>query len=124
MGDTLMQPIQFPKVLAVEGKDELNFFQAVLKDMVINEVDIFDVGGKDKFKTHIEALTKMVGFDQVITLAIIRDAENDAKATFDSMCYVLTQNGLSIPATVESYSTGTPSVGIFSYAWRSRKWHA
>jgi hypothetical protein len=113
MGDTLMQPIQFPKVLAVEGKDELNFFQAVLKDMVINEVDIFDVGGKDKFKTHIEALTKMVGFDQVITLAIIRDAENDAKATFDSMCYVLTQNGLSIPATVESYSTGTPSVGIF-----------
>jgi hypothetical protein len=113
MGDTLMQPIQFPKVLAVEGKDELNFFKAVLTDMAISEVDIFDVGGKDKFKTHIEALTKTVGFDKVVTLAIIRDAENDANATFDSISYILTQNGLQAPTTVESYSTGTPRVGIF-----------
>jgi hypothetical protein len=113
MGDTLMQPIQFPKVLAVEGKDEVNFFKSVLKDMAISEVDIFDVGGKDKFKTHLEALTKTVGFDKVVTLAIIRDAENDAKATFDSMSYVLTQNGLQAPASVESYSNGTPRVGIF-----------
>ena len=50
MGDTLMQPIQFPKVLAVEGKDEVNFFKAVLTDMAISEIDVFDVGGKDQFK--------------------------------------------------------------------------
>ena len=45
-----MQPIQFPKVLAVEGKDEVNFFKAVLTDMAISEIDVFDVGGKDQFK--------------------------------------------------------------------------
>ena len=38
------------RILAVEGKDEVNFFKALLKYENIEKIQIEDIGGKDNFK--------------------------------------------------------------------------
>ena len=44
------------KVLAVEGKDEVNFFNALLKYVRISDFEVYEVGGKPQFKDKLPAL--------------------------------------------------------------------
>ena len=65
MGSEIMPlPKKFysSKVLAVEGLDEYNFFVILLEKEGISGVEIFDVGGKDKFKKNMPVVIKTPGF--------------------------------------------------------------
>lgn len=108
-----MEPIHEKTVLAVEGKDEVNFFGALLEYLEIAGSDIRDLGGKDKFKVKLPALVKTRGFSDVKVLAVIRDADKDADAAFDSVKNVLTKEGLEPPARMDRFSDGNPVIGIF-----------
>jgi len=108
-----MGPIHEKTVLAVEGKDEVNFFGALLEYLEIAGSDIRDLGGKDKFKVKLPALVKMRGFSDVEVLAVIRDADKDADAAFDSVRDVLAKEGLEPPARMNRFSDGNPVIGIF-----------
>jgi hypothetical protein len=125
------------KILAVEGKDECNFFQALLKHSKIesilwfqyienikkdpgfsvsNEaVQLIDIGGKDKFKEELEALTVLQGFDNIEKMGFIRDAEiNPAESAFTSICNILKSLHLPFPpASNEVIKNIKPSVGVF-----------
>jgi hypothetical protein len=106
--------IRFSRVLAVEGKDEVNFFSKLLQDMGINEVDIHEVNGKNNFKTHLQLLTHSPGFFSVTTIAIVRDADNDIQATFQSMRDILKQLKLPFPDSPGEYSNSKQlQIGIF-----------
>ncbi|MEA1866346.1 MAG: DUF3226 domain-containing protein [Euryarchaeota archaeon] len=109
----LMKSIREKTVLAVEGKDEVNFFDALLRYLEITGFEIRDVGGKSRFKDKLPALVKMSGFSDVEALAVIRDADKDANAAFDSVRYVLTKEGLEPPARMNWFSDGNPVIGIF-----------
>ncbi len=68
------------RLLAVEGKDECNFFKALLRHENINNIQVVDIGGKDKFKTEFPLLINTEGFSEVHRLGFVRDAEqNHAK---------------------------------------------
>jgi len=54
--------IKYPKILAVEGEDEKNFFDRLLRNMRISDIDIRIVGGKDQFKSKLPALKNAPGF--------------------------------------------------------------
>lgn len=60
------------KVLLVEGKDEVNFFGALLKHLGLSRIELFPVGGKDKFPSELRAILNLPSFDQVSAYAIIR----------------------------------------------------
>lgn len=105
--------IQQKKVLAVEGKDEVNFFRALLTYVGITDIDVREVGGKRQFKTKLPALVRMSGFSDVEVLAIIRDADNNAKAAFKSIRNILKKEKLEPPNQVNQFSNGTPKIGIF-----------
>ncbi|KJU87655.1 hypothetical protein MBAV_000152 [Candidatus Magnetobacterium bavaricum] len=103
-------------VLAVEGKDEKNFFEALLKYMGIGGYEIHDVGGKDQFITKLPALKKKTDFKDVRILAIIRDAEESAENTFKSVVNILQNIKLPTPAKVNQFTSpedGTPVVGVY-----------
>ena len=89
--------IKKPTLLLVEGKDEVNFFQALLDDCQIPEVQIIEVGGKDKFKLEFPALLNLDGFSNVKSYAIIRDADNDANATLTSIQSLLSKHHQPVP---------------------------
>ena len=101
------------KVLAVEGKDEVNFFNALLEYVGITNFEVYEVGGKQQFRDKLPALVRMSGFSDVEVLAIIRDADNNAEAAFQSIKDILKKEKLKAPNQVNQFSDGSPKIGIF-----------
>lgn len=56
------------KLLLVEGKDEVNFFEALLEQSGIEGFEIIDVGGKGNFAKELKMLALLTGFEKVKTL--------------------------------------------------------
>jgi len=110
-------PIKRKKILVVEGKDEINFFDALLRHMDIKDFDIRKIGGKDQFPKKLPALLKARGFyladgsSFVTHLAIIRDRDEDD--AFESITTIVTKAGLKSPTKHSEFSNGSPKVGIF-----------
>ena len=105
--------IRKKKVIAVEGRDEVNFFNALLKHERITDFEIRDVGGKQQFKNKLPALVRMSGFTDVEILAVVSDADNDANAAFESIRNILKKEKLKPPVQINQFSGGTPKIGIF-----------
>jgi hypothetical protein len=105
--------LKHAKVLLVEGKDEVNFFGALLKHCGLENVDIREVGGKDKFPNELSAF--LLSFDhQVQAYAIIRDADSGAAAAFQSVTDLLKNNKEPIPTAPEQYANSDKRrVGVF-----------
>ena len=106
--------IESTSLLAVEGADEVGFFDALLQAMEITGVQVVDIGGKDKFKPEFRLFSAMEGFRRVARLGIVRDAESlPARSAFDSVCGVLGQHRLPIPTEPGIILAGSPRVGVF-----------
>jgi len=108
-----MKEIKEKKILAVEGKDEVNFFKALLNYMNIHGIDVYEVGGRYKFKEEISALVRRSGFSDVEILAIIRDADKDARGAFQSISNILKKEKLTPPKKEKEFSESKPKTGIF-----------
>ena len=112
-----LSSINSKKVIAVEGKDEINFFNALLRHMNITDFDIREIGGKDQFPKKLPALLKARGFylgdgsSFVTHLAIIRDRDEDK--AFKSIATIVANAGLKPPTKHSEFSNGFPKVGIF-----------
>jgi hypothetical protein len=105
--------IQKEKLLVVEGKDEVNFFSCLLKHMDVNDFEVVDVGGKDRFKVEFPALRRASGFSEIKLVAIVRDAENDAMSAFSSIRNILKKEGLRPPDNPNQFSEDIPRIGVF-----------
>lgn len=109
-----MENIQSRKLICVEGRDEVYFFTAIFRYMGLTDIEILDFEGKGNFKPRIAALKLRPGFDRVTHIALIRDADsNPPESAFTSLTAILTNNGYSVPGENQSYSEGTPRVGVF-----------
>lgn len=102
------------KLLALEGKDEVNFFDALLSYEHIQGVQLVDLGGKEKFRVELPSLMIPEGFPNVTVFGFVRDAEKDmAHSAFDSICSTLKSNRLPVPASLTAFAPGPPKIGIF-----------
>ncbi len=109
-----VENITSSKLLLVEGKDEAVFCRALLQSLTINDVQIINIGGSQKFSSNIERLPKRQGFKEVTMLGILRDAEiNPAKSTFDSVCSDLKRINLPVPTGLKWFSDTSPQIGVF-----------
>ncbi|MGH7173109.1 MAG: DUF3226 domain-containing protein [Gemmataceae bacterium] len=104
-----------PKLLLGEGKDEARFFNALLGELGITDVQVVDYGGKTKLKDYVEALaqTPVSGFAGLISLAITRDADVDATAAFASAAAALANVGLTVPSAHGRFAGTNPQVGVW-----------
>lgn len=89
--------IHHSNVLVVEGYDDEFFFEALFKEMGLNNVQIYNIKGKNNLKDRLTALSKTSGFETVINLGIVRDADNNPKAAFQSICSAIKSAGLHVP---------------------------
>lgn len=105
------------KVLAVEGEDEWNFFDRLLRHLDITGVQIECVGGKKQFATKLPALLRTPGFFDagghplVTHLGIVRDKDEDE--AFRSIANIVKGMNLMVPDRHGGFSRGSPCVGIF-----------
>jgi hypothetical protein len=88
-----------PNILAVEGKDEYNFFTALIKHLNLASVQIEDMGGKDKFKLEFPLLAQSENFYGIVEkIGFVRDAEEkEATEAFKSICGILSSYNLPVP---------------------------
>ena len=118
--DAFLKPIESKKILAVEGMDEINFFDVLLEDMNIRDCDIREVGGKDQFPKKFPLLLKARGFFSangsplVTHIGIVRDKDEMKKTeAFESIVNIVRSVRFEPPAAHSQFSNGTPKVGIF-----------
>lgn len=102
------------KQLIVEGKDQQNFFEALLDHLGLQkDIQIQNFGGISQLRGFVSALAKMPRFFRVTSLGIIRDAENSATAAFSSIQSSLQNAGLPVPTKIGISTAGNPKVDVF-----------
>ena len=109
------KPVQPTKAiqLLVEGKDQGNFFDELVKHLKIEDLQIQDFGGVDEFKGFLGVMVKQSGFhDTVRMLGIVRDAETSAQGAFQSVQSSLRNAGLPVPAHPGEPASAAPAVNV------------
>ena len=103
--------IEEPIQLLVEGKDQLNFFEVLLRDLSLkNEIQIQDFGGVTELGSFLVALVDSPNFETVVSIGVARDAENSAVAARQSVEGSLQRAGL--PAPADAGEGRAPSVHV------------
>jgi len=86
-------------VLLVEGKDAERFFGALTRDLALTEIQVMDIGGKPEYRGRLRALVRTPGFENVISLGLVRDANGNPEGTLQSMRDALRAAGLCAPGS-------------------------
>ncbi len=108
-------PVQIEKerLLLVEGKDEVEFFNAFFNHLNIDDIQVFDVLGKTNFRENIKLLAMSPNVEIIQKIGAVRDADTNAHAAFSSL-----KDGFELadwkPTDIPYiFSSQTPSIGIF-----------
>ena len=101
-----------PKLLLVEGKDEVKLFGKLLVDLGLVDVEIRDIMGKAKFRQNIKGLPRFTGFSEVTSVGIVTDADKQPQGAFDSICDALEAAGLPRPTAPLQPVGDDPQVAV------------
>ena len=105
--------IQKNKLLLVEGNDDQNFFQKLLQEITLDNIQIIPMGGRDNFRTpNFRSVINTPGFREVVALGIVRDADDGAGSVFTNTCTALRECGLPEPTRTMEITNTTLKVGI------------
>ncbi|NUM78095.1 hypothetical protein HUU40_27345 [candidate division KSB1 bacterium] len=101
------------KQLLVEGRDAEKFLQALIKTIGRDDLQVQNYGGVDELQGFLKALVRTREFrEKVNSLGIIRDAERDPAAAFQSVCGALRNVGLPMPPRPETAAGRTLQVSV------------
>lgn len=111
----LWHEIKSPKQVLVEGRDAEEFFGPFLKHIQLAGVQIQNFGGISELRTFLRLIVKSPGFASlpVTSVGIVRDAEDDPDAAFQSVCSALQGAGLAVPRRPLTIEGSNPCVGVF-----------
>jgi hypothetical protein len=110
----LPEKISGPNLLAVEGRDALAFFSRFRDSLGLRDtIQVIDFGSVSELRKRILGLPATSGFSAVKALGIIRDAEADPAAAFQSVRDALQRAKLPAPSAVGQMIVTRPRVGIF-----------
>lgn len=101
-GTKIEKPLRIKeeRLLIVEGRDEEEFFGALLEKLKINEIQVLGIGGKSLLKDRLKALKIDSHWKKVSSLGIMRDADQNPEGAFQSVCSALKNAGLPVPKKV------------------------
>lgn len=80
-----------------------------------NNIQVIDFGGISDLTKFLESLRKLDGFPSVKNLAIIRDAEQNAKTAVDNIKSALHKNNFVVPDEPNQWEIGTPNIGYILF---------
>lgn len=86
-----------PNLLVVEGHDDAFFFEALVKHLNLENIQILPIGGKTKLRENLKLLTISPDFSDVSSVAIVRDADNNPTGAFRSVHDALEYANLPSP---------------------------
>ncbi|MDE0021559.1 MAG: hypothetical protein OXT69_09290 [Candidatus Poribacteria bacterium] len=117
--DLSQQPDAGVQIL-VEGGDDSRILKALIDHMAgaisdrqeIEDVNIYELGGKPSLKRFLPVLVKSEGFEQVKRIGILLDADDSEERAFQSVQSALKNAGLPVPhePNAPAEADGRPSV--------------
>ena len=104
--------IEEPIQLLVEGKDQLNFFEAFIRRVELqSHMQVRNFGGVNQLRSFLLALVDSPEFETVVSVGIVRDAEDCAESARQSVTDSLRNAGLPAPGDALGRDDG-PTVQI------------
>ncbi len=105
-------------LLLVEGRDEVNLFEALLKHCFAavgkQDIQIIDAGGRHSFRRNLTAIAAAARARPTLrAVGAVRDADDNARSAFQSVCDALRHAGYEPPSVHGAVSDGDPPVGVF-----------
>ena len=101
------------KQLLVEGRDYVNFFEAVVERLQLTDIQIQNFGGVSELRGFLGALVNQSGFYEIVhSLGIVRDAETNAESAFRSVRDSLGAAGLPVPDEPGMSAHGEPATSV------------
>lgn len=91
----MLKPVQ----LLVEGKDDLNFFETLIRAVGRTDIEVQDYGGRDRLRRYLRGLRRVANFRKVRVVAITRDADGLVEDAARSLRDAVRQVGLPEPVT-------------------------
>ncbi len=104
--------IEKPKLLLVEGRDEEEFFGALLTSLGIEDIEVRPIAGKSRLSDRLKVLVQGPRTVPIGAVGIVQDADNDAAAAFQSIRTALMGAGLPVPNAPQRLQEGVPRVGV------------
>jgi len=100
--------IQQPKQLLLEGADPCAFFASLIRRLALPLIQLQNFGGIDQLRPFLKALAISPHFsERVGVVAVIRDAEADPRAAYQSVTDAISHAGLTPPPRPGEISRGT-----------------
>ena len=103
-------------LLLVEGRDEVNLFNALVGHSLGDETEIqvVEAGGVDKFPRNLRTIRDLARSRPTLrSIGVVRDADEDAEGAFRSVCDHVRNVGYLPPETHGEFSDDVPSIGVF-----------
>ena len=102
-----------PNLLLVEGKDDVGFFEGLITHLDLNDIQIINVGSTSKYGDRLKAIRNSPNFKKiVISIGIVRDADTNSDAAFQSISGYLRSAKLPVPEKPLKPSKSTPQVTV------------
>lgn len=96
----------------VEGNDQRNFFEAFIKHLNRQNIQIQNFGGVNELRGFLRGFIKVPDFHSVESIGIVRDAETNAASAFQSVVTAIEAVGLPIPERTDQKKTDCPRVSV------------
>jgi hypothetical protein len=102
-----------PALLLVEGATLKVLFEAWLPRLGKTAVQVINFGGISELNGTLQRVADPVFLSQGRSLAVVRDAEQDMNAAFQSVCHGLQRCKLPVPESAGRWTSSKPMVGVF-----------
>ncbi len=111
------QYVDSDRLLLVEGKDETNLLNALIRECTDNgapPIQVIEAGGRDQFAANLRTIgISLKARPTFRSIGVIRDADDNPKGAFQSVCAHLQNAGYAAPPSHGTFSNTSPSVGVF-----------
>lgn len=109
----MTQTITRPKVLLVEGDDDKELSEALLRLLgVPADVQVIPIRGKHDLRARVKAVVNTPGWERVERVGLVVDADANAEGAFKSAVSALESVGIDAPASVGVFGGAGVKAGV------------
>lgn len=104
-------------LLLVEGRDEVNLFEKFIEHCLDDDtqrVQVLEAGGKDQFRKRLALIETAARTRPTLrAIGVVRDADDSARSSFQSVCDGLRNVGYQPPGAHGEFSNAELPIGVF-----------
>ncbi len=104
-------PVSSAKQVIVEGADDKRFIDQLLMARGAAGVQVQPIGGKSQLRAYLQILRNDDEFPVVSSVAVLRDADDNPRAAWNSVVGALSAAGFAAPGAPGDFADGPPRVG-------------